>query len=450
MKWSPLFLIILILGAFFAFFTLGRGALIDNDEAFYAQVVRESVENGNMLTLTKGGNNWFDKPPLVFWSAITLVKTFGWSEFLLRLPSAISLIICLILTYLIALELTNKKRVAILASLILLTTGLFWEAGRQLRLDVPVTACVLFSFFSYIKGLKNPRWFWGIGIGWGFGIMTKSVIGVFSVVPIFLYSLFYKKWDYLKSKHFYLGIIGGLLIGLPWHIYEWVKYPTDFYNLYIVKFIFTRVHENILGGVSTNSNYIINLLTYYQPWCIVGFVCAIAVCIWMKSCWSFLKMPVVFMTICAFLFAIFFVSSTKLLYYFIPIYPFVAIFIALSFDSLFIFIETQYPQHKGFLTFIIVITFVFSTVASLPVTFSFGDNYFSETRGLAEDEKTIGQSVSKSPFSTHIYTDNYFFWDTIAYYSGGRRIQVYNKATAEKPFYLVQYRGDRLLLSYVE
>ncbi|MEK9184676.1 MAG: glycosyltransferase family 39 protein [Patescibacteria group bacterium] len=450
-KYSPLFFIILIIGTFFAFFMLGHGAFIDNDEAFYAQTVRESLEHNNFITLTHSGNNWFDKPPLVFWFVIGSVKIFGYNEFALRFPIALSLVLCLFLTYLCTYELTNNKRTAIIASLVLLTTGLFWEAGRQLRLDVPVTACVLFSFYSYLKGLKNPRWFLGIGVGFGLGIMTKSVIGLLSIPVIIIYSIFYKKWNYLRDRNFYCGLLLGAVIGLPWHIYEWLKYPTDFYNLYIVKFIFTRIHENILGGVSTNANYIINLFTYYEPWIIIALICIFC---------SKMKLPRVFLIICFCLFAVFFVSSTKLLYYFVPIYPFMAIFIALSLDSIFSFIEMYHTRYKDFVIFLYSLLFIFALITSIYTTFGLGDNYFSEVKRLATQEKIIGELIAKNSTTIPIYIYNYFYWDTIVYYSGGRKIEVFDEKTATRPFYLILssqlkinadnlYKGDNLSLFYV-
>jgi len=109
-----------------------------------------------------------------------------------------------------------------------------------------------------------------------------------------------------------------------------------------------RINKNILGGISTNTNYIINLFTYYEPWVIVGLICSVAVCIFAKKSWSKMKLMVVFLIICLCLFSVFFISSTKLLYYFIPIYPFVAIFIALSLNTLLLFIEIYYIKYRDF------------------------------------------------------------------------------------------------------
>ncbi|MCR4334190.1 MAG: glycosyltransferase family 39 protein [Patescibacteria group bacterium] len=437
MKYNSIFFVILILGSFLAFFMLGHNPLIDNDEAFYAQVVKESVQNGNYITLTQSGNNWFDKPPLIFWMDTVLVKIFGFSEFILRFPSSLLLIFCLILVYGCAYEITGKKRVAILSMLILLTTGLFLEAGRQLRLDVPVTAFILFSFYSFLRGLRQPRWFMGIGVGIGLGIMTKSVIGFFSIPAIILCSLFFKKWNYLRDRNFYFGLLLGGIIGLPWHIYEWLKYPIEFSNLYIMKFIFVRIQENILGGVSTNAVYVMNLINYYEPWFIIFFVCLIGIFIAMKKYKQMFRVHLLFLSIIICLSFVFFISSTKLLYYFIPIYPFVAIFIALSFDSFLSFVEKFYLKHKDFVIFTYSLIFIFSFIVTIYISFGFGNNYFAQSLNLAQQEKSMGEIMNKNSTSTPIYIHMHAYWDTIAYYSGGRRPQAYDEKITSRPFYLI-------------
>src|SRR5215210_513798 len=58
------------------------------DEPRYAQVAREMYARGDWVTPTLGGHTWFEKPALVYWTAMAGYKLFGVSEWSARLGVA--------------------------------------------------------------------------------------------------------------------------------------------------------------------------------------------------------------------------------------------------------------------------------------------------------------------------------------------------------------------------
>ena len=130
---------LLILIATFSFlWKLGAGSLAAWDEAIYAQVSKEIAQSGYWLTLHWEYQPWFEKPPLFMWITAFFYRLFGVSEFWARLPSALSGIALVGVTYLIG-KLTSGKRVGFLAALILLTCYHFLSFSRFGTMDVMLT-----------------------------------------------------------------------------------------------------------------------------------------------------------------------------------------------------------------------------------------------------------------------------------------------------------------------
>ena len=251
--WYLICLIIVVSFSLFLF-QLGSHAFIDYDELTYAQVIDNTLQSGTVLTLSRHRSPWFDKPPLYYWSAMAAGNLFENKEIAYRLPSALTGILSVVLVMLIAFELTESYVAAIIAGAILCTSPLFLEAGRQLRLDVPVTAAILFAVYSFIRGLKDPRWYMGVGVGIALGILTKSVIGLFPLGFIFFWAVVHRSSGFLKSAYFWIGMALMLAIAAPWHIYLSILYGRAFWNTYLFTTVINRAAKNVLGQGSAGSN----------------------------------------------------------------------------------------------------------------------------------------------------------------------------------------------------
>src|SRR5947209_20195758 len=72
------------------FYGLGAVPLLGPDEPRYAEVAREMLARGDLVTPTLGGHTWFEKPALVYWLMMAAYRVFGVSEFAARAGSALS------------------------------------------------------------------------------------------------------------------------------------------------------------------------------------------------------------------------------------------------------------------------------------------------------------------------------------------------------------------------
>ena len=74
------------------FWKLGAPALMDPDEAHYAQLTREMLGAGNWMIPLLDGLPFIDKPVLFHWLQGLAILVLGETEIAMRLPSALAAI----------------------------------------------------------------------------------------------------------------------------------------------------------------------------------------------------------------------------------------------------------------------------------------------------------------------------------------------------------------------
>lgn len=411
-KYWPLVLL-LVFASFFYLINLGERPLEDYDEATYASVLRSSFERNDFLSFEYFGNNWFEKPPLYFWLAAASVKTFGFNEFALRLPSALFGIVAVLMTYLIILELSGKDRPsAVFTGTILTLIPFFTAATRNMRMDTPVTASLLAALYFYLIGLKKEKCWLGIGISVGLGILFKSIIGLLVAPIILIWSAITRQWSWIKNKFFWLGGLAGILIAAPWHIYESAKFGAAFWQDYLGYHVFDRFNENILSSKITVGYYLYSLWKLSQPILPLILICAILLPIFIKNKKKIGGIPNHLLAALAstiFIFALFSLSQTKLITYYTPLYPFVAIASGLTYFGLkHLIIHCRWLVHLAALSVIATLIYYGGSEFFYPQIYV--------TRAAA-DEKAVGLYLADHHGDEEINIFNWNHHNAIRYYS---------------------------------
>ncbi|MFA6503289.1 MAG: glycosyltransferase family 39 protein [Candidatus Paceibacterota bacterium] len=429
-----LFGLLLVVSGFLYLFRLGASPLADYDEATYAQVIKDTEREGAFGTLYRYDGLWFEKPPLQFWLAMGAEKVFGENDFALRLPSALSGIVCVALVYLIALLVSESTSVALLAGVILLATGSFLDAARQLRMDVPVTAALLFSFYAFLRGRKDARWYLGIGIGIGIGILIKSVIGLFVLPLILLWSLQDRDFSWLKNAYFWYGAVLSFLIILPWHLYEGLKFGSVFWDPYLLHHVLDRFASDVNGGSMSNWGYAKYTFLFGFPWVAVFLVGCLSLC---RR--ETLRVPAkrVLATVasCAiFILAVFAFAKTKVTYYVIPAIPFIALFCALWFQNIALSCRTN--GRRAALRIGVLVLLVVGVGNMVYVGYHFQSD-LAVNASIVYDEYRIGKAIAERPYITDVRAFQYFYWETLRYYSDRVITIMKPDDTASAPFFMI-------------
>jgi 4-amino-4-deoxy-L-arabinose transferase-like glycosyltransferase len=151
------FILLLLIPALFI--NLGMSPLIA-DEATRGLVAFEMHQTGNLITPTINGEYYFNKPPLYNWILLGFFNLFNqYSEFVLRLPAVISLLIFGLIIYIT----TRKelgKRVAFLSSLVFISCGriLFFDSMRGL-IDLSFSMVIFLNFYLIYYFITKKKYY---------------------------------------------------------------------------------------------------------------------------------------------------------------------------------------------------------------------------------------------------------------------------------------------------
>ncbi|QQG45483.1 MAG: glycosyltransferase family 39 protein [Candidatus Sungiibacteriota bacterium] len=481
---KSILLALITFSLFFHLWQLGTLPLYDYDEAQYAIVVKDTIRGGDFWSLKRFGEDWIDKPPLLFWLTAGSVKVLGENEFAMRLPSALFGVAAVYGVYLLTRTLTNNFTVAVLSGFILLFSGIFPAAARQLRLDVPLSAAMIFGLWGFIRGWKNKNWYLlsapqkttGLPVDecgflgrdsapagkpsgltvkngyhglarwapfWfflGIGVMLRSFPALLLVPVILIFSAVYKEWRWLRDWYFWLGTIIFLIIILPWHLRESIKFGKDFWDVYLVRHVFERVAAPILGGSVTTRSYLKQLLLLNEPW----FLAAIGGGLWIF--WRRLgqlperRLALASLFSALFIFITFAISRTKLIFYLIPLFPFEGMLVS-SLGGVW------YRSIRQSITGRYAVVAVFAALLLLGALSTYYQLFISNvpySYPYAKEEKEIGLFIKKNDQGHALYSFDWSSFDTIYYYSGRKYIERVERESLKMgfrpPYFLIMPR----------
>lgn len=384
--------------------------LVDYDEAIYAKVVVDTLESGDILSLNFSGSDFHEKPPLYFWLAMGAVKIFGAEEFAFRLPAVIATLVTLWLVYLLMMEFTGSRVASATAFLILLFSPAFFVFAKGAQLDSGVIMAMLAALFFFIKGWQNKNFLFWIFPAIAVGFLFKSVTAFLIVPIIFLYSFAYKQWVWLKNKHLWTGFLASLVLLIPWHALQSFRFGLSFWNEYLGYHIFQRVTSTITGS-SSNYDYVRFLWLDYRPW--IWVLLTIAIILLALSQSKNLRPKIQWKQILTPLFAALFILSlltlarTHLIPYMMPVFPFLAMFIALSLY----YFRAQFKRIAYILPILVLALIIVGSVESFATT-------DLRVAPLHYEEREVGQLYKKlneeNPAPLHVL-NLLPFW-TLAYY----------------------------------
>ncbi len=258
--------ILIALCIYLFIFKLGISSLWNMDEPIYGEVSKEILKLGDWVTLHFNYQEWFDKPPLYMWLTAINFKIFGWSEFTVRIWSALFGIGGVITVYFLGKNIFNR-RVGFLSALILSTSVQYIIQSRLALLDVPlnffISLSILFFYLGYT--MPNKRWCYLLFyLSLALATLTKGPIGI--IIPaliVGLYLLLTGDLRELKNMMLFQGIIIYFAIASPWYIIELIRHGDVFIN----NFFLQRTIARFLTPFEQHSGP----FYYYIPILFLGF-----------------------------------------------------------------------------------------------------------------------------------------------------------------------------------
>jgi 4-amino-4-deoxy-L-arabinose transferase-like glycosyltransferase len=232
-------LLVLAVAAITCVTGLGRPAITDSDEAYYAEAAREMVERGDYLTPRYNYANRFQKPVLYYWGAALAYEAAGIGEAAARLPSALSGLGLACLAWAVGRRLYGERE-GRLAGL-LLGTSLGLVAIARLALpDLPLAFFITLGTWAAMRGLLDAdrpdvRWLILSGAALGAAFLTKGPVGV--VVPAIVVAPLVAiegRWRSLRPGPLALAVLVGAAISLPWYWAMYRVHGLEYLNSFFV------------------------------------------------------------------------------------------------------------------------------------------------------------------------------------------------------------------------
>jgi len=209
---------------------LGRGAITDADEAFYAEAAREMVESGDLVTPFYNYETRFQKPILYYWlTAATYGATGGPGEAAARLWAALSGLGLVLVTAACARRWFDDG-VALLAGAIVATSFGYFSIGRMALPDLPltlfITAAIWAGWVAMLeRGRHQRQWVLLSAVALALGFLTKGPVGV--VIPVLVLVpvvLMERRTLNLRPSDLVAGAIAFAVLALPWYAVMWIRH----------------------------------------------------------------------------------------------------------------------------------------------------------------------------------------------------------------------------------
>jgi 4-amino-4-deoxy-L-arabinose transferase len=233
---------------------LGRQAITEADEAYYAEASREMVVSGDWLTPHFNYEDRWQKPVLYYWLTALVYLVTGPAEGAARLWSAIAGAGLVLLVWATARRAPSTRPHAWLAGAITATCYGYFAMARSALPDLPLAFCVtltvsaVFAAFD-AAGRTALRWWLLAGLATGLGCLMKGPVAI--VVPVVAVMLPW--WLERRSLHVrWRDVIAaaalGAVVALPWYAAMLARHGMAYVDSFLVgdnleRFTTTRFND---------------------------------------------------------------------------------------------------------------------------------------------------------------------------------------------------------------
>ncbi|ACB00522.1 MULTISPECIES: glycosyltransferase family 39 protein [Cyanophyceae] len=311
----------LSLAALFLFcLNLGNMPLRDWDEGTRALVAREIFRTGNWLHPTQFGDPYLLKPPLMDWLVASSYTLGGVNEWTSRLPGAVGSALGVPLLYCLGRQLFQGRSPALWSVLVYLTLLPVVRHGRLLMLDGLVLTALIFSLWCLLKAQKSPIWGLGFGLGLGIIAFVKGLLMLPLGAIALLFVIWDRRWFIFKNLYIWLGLGLGACPVLLWYGAQIQHYGATFIQVHFFNQGFDRVASTVESHQEPPWFYLLEIAKYTAPW--LFFLPQSYQYLWQIRQTSSSRL---ILTGSIFYLGLISAMGTKLPWYVMPIYPFLAL-----------------------------------------------------------------------------------------------------------------------------
>jgi len=291
---------------------LGRDYLFDWDEGIYAELGRQLLATKNLLISSWNGSVWLEKPPGIAWISALGIALAGPSAFGARLLMPLFSVYTLYIVYRIGKHFGSWQQ-GLIAAGVLTTFNLFLGRTRAINTDMPLLASITTTILFLLE--NRPAWWVALAV-FG-GVWFKGLAGFLSLalaIPLL----------FQKSKKYWLLVIGDcLLFTLPWHLYAYFAYGSDFTTPYFF--------EQVLRRATTQIEFHFENRWYYFNYLFENLGLGVILVAGFGAMGTLIKRQHRYLLWWTFVpLVLFTLAKTRLFWYILPLYPALALLISLA------------------------------------------------------------------------------------------------------------------------
>ena len=217
-KWSN-GIALLLLAAFIVYFHFYKLTYLPFrvwDEARLATSAYEMSKTGDLLVTTLNYKPELigTKPPMMIWAQVACIKLFGFNEFAIRFPAAVSATLTILIAFLFVYRLTKSKWAALVSAIVLCTAqGYLFDHGSRYgeyeAMLIFFTTASLISFCLYTEatGERRNRLLLLFFFLLSMAALTKGIAAMLFAPALAVYLVARKQFvSTLLNRYFYLGV----------------------------------------------------------------------------------------------------------------------------------------------------------------------------------------------------------------------------------------------------
>ena len=332
--------ILLAISYFFLMFGNGLLSLTHPDEVFYIESAKDMLRHGRWFTPMIFDEVQFEKPFVSFALFAAAIKWFGLSSFVARFWPAFFGIVGVLTVYWIAWLLFRQKRLAFLAGLILSTSFIYVALSRAVLTDMIFSIFVAITMGFFVLAYFRPE-YKSAGLIFcavfsAIAVLTKGLLGfLFPTATILIFLIFERNLKFLKTPVTLWALLVFLLLALPWHIVMYLNHGQWFLDEYFGNVHWRRVLEAEHPRLNKWYFYPGLMFAGVLPWSLFWLPAIVSIREHFKkktSSWSGIAFLLAWM-LSVFIFIQ--PAASKLASYIFPLFPAVAILLAMSVDEMF-------------------------------------------------------------------------------------------------------------------
>jgi len=318
---------------------------IDREEARFAQATKQMVASGDYIDIRFQNDERYEKPIGIYWmqaaalkiaSAIT-PRDMQSRIYVYRTPSLIGAVGAVIATFWIALAFASR-RVAVLSAVMMASSLLLGFEARQATTDAMLLLTTLLCFGvlarAYLEtpegwqteNVRLPITFW-MALAAGF-LLKGPLILFFVGMPIVTLAIIDRSARWVMRLRPMLGLPIFLVLVLPWVIAILMRSGSAFLTDSIGGDLFAKIISNQEShGAPPGYFVVLFFITFWPAAILAGLAVSF---VWRESWQPVIRFLLAWL---APAWIVFELVITKLPHYVLPLYPAIAILLALAIDQ---------------------------------------------------------------------------------------------------------------------